>query len=66
MRNEMERDLVAAGMLTILKRRGVGCSLLEKVIDKLVDRGKASRNINEVEEGHFRIYVSMLQYIRIL
>ena len=36
-------------MPTIFKARGVGRPQLQKVIDKLVDRGKAFLNIDEVD-----------------
>ena len=35
MRNEMERDLMAAGIPTILKPRGIGRALLERITDVL-------------------------------
>ena len=44
MRNEMERDLMAAGIPTILKPRGVGRDLLERGIDELLNKGKTLLN----------------------
>jgi hypothetical protein len=39
MRNEMERDLMAAGIPPILKPRGIGRALLERIMDVLIDQG---------------------------
>jgi len=47
MRNETEREMMAAGIPTMLKPRGISRALLERMIDKLIDEGNTFNDIGQ-------------------